>query len=253
MGKIITGALIGVALFGFAGFASASSINASAIFDEQTEAWGNPGDDLDITLRIEAEVGEVVHAIETDYIGDSRAPVCHDISNFQGNQQRDVSVDSTLPPNTDDYGFEVRVFTADNMNEANALKGNTACTGDNELDYDESDVVHVLPDGDSSDDDNGSGSSDNDEDSVLSVILAWIQAQMSGGSTPTPSSACAELQDKLLGTQDNVYNNANVMLQGFLLSEGMSIPALAAGASFGYKGPQTNAALQSWKASHQCI
>lgn len=102
----------------------------------------------------------------------------------------------------------------------------------------------------------GNTSGSPSQTSVLAAILAWIQGHSGSGTpapAPAPSTACATLNTKLLGTMDNTYNSANVMLQGYLLSEGESIPALAAGASFGYKGPQTNAALSHFKAAHQCI
>lgn len=90
------------------------------------------------------------------------------------------------------------------------------------------------------------------------TILASLQAILLKltPTTPTPpasSTKCTALQSKMLGTQMNVYNQANVQLQGFLLSEGQSIPALTAGASFGYFGPQTASALTSFKAMNQCL
>ncbi len=86
----------------------------------------------------------------------------------------------------------------------------------------------------------------------IAALVASIKASLTP-ATPAPSNKCAEVNAKLVGTMDNTYNSANVKLQGYLLSEGMSIPALAAGASFGYKGQQTNAALAQFKASNQCI
>lgn len=91
--------------------------------------------------------------------------------------------------------------------------------------------------------------------SSFAEFLAAIKAAMTPAPTtpvPTVSTACATLSTKLVGTVDNSYNDANVRLQGYLLSEGASIPALAAGASFGYKGPQTRAAVSAFVVSHNC-
>ena len=69
---------------------------------------------------------------------------------------------------------------------------------------------------------------------------------------PAPSGKCAELNVKMMGAQKYGRNQINVQLQGYLLSEGMSIPALAAGASFGFYGDQTQSAINAFKGMHNC-
>lgn len=83
---------------------------------------------------------------------------------------------------------------------------------------------------------------------------AFQQWKNSQNSTPAPSSKCAILTTKLAGTVDNAYSAANKVLQGFLISEGFDykMPALSAGASFGYKGDQTRSAVEAFKTANSC-
>lgn len=99
------------------------------------------------------------------------------------------------------------------------------------------------------------GSSNNDMQTWMAFLMNYFKPATTTPTTSNPpvaTTACAQLTTKLMGTLDNVYNDANVRLQGFLLSEGASIPALKAGASFGYKGPQTRAAVSWFSSVHGC-
>lgn len=93
---------------------------------------------------------------------------------------------------------------------------------------------------------------------TLSTILAGIQALLAKMSTPAPAPTpvpagkCAVLSEHSVGAMYGVRNQANVVLQGYLLGEGASIPALAAGASFGFFGPQTQMALSNFKSANGC-
>ncbi len=94
---------------------------------------------------------------------------------------------------------------------------------------------------------------------LVNTLTAEVNALLHPTTTPaivttsSTSGTCAQLAGAMIGTQMNVYNNANQVLQGFLLFQHESIPALAAGASFGYFGPQTQAALTSFKAQYGCM
>lgn len=95
--------------------------------------------------------------------------------------------------------------------------------------------------------------------SQLSKEIADLMAKLSGPVTPpTPvvSPACTAFSAAMNGAvqgQSQKYAGApNVKLQGFLLSQGESIPALAAGAAFGFYGVQTSAAVAAFNASNHC-
>lgn len=105
---------------------------------------------------------------------------------------------------------------------------------------------------------NTSNNSNSSGDSTPSWFQQWVNSWNASHPTPSPtpapttSSQCAALTSKLVGTMDNVYNDANVRLQGYLLSEGASIPALKAGASFGFKGIQTRSAVSMFMSANNC-
>jgi len=98
---------------------------------------------------------------------------------------------------------------------------------------------------------------------AVSNLTAQVNCVMTGGTwsgtacvpkpAPVVNTSCAQLAAKSVGTVPWSRNRANVVLQGFLLSEGESIPALAAGASFGFYGQQTTDAVAHFKAVHACI
>lgn len=103
---------------------------------------------------------------------------------------------------------------------------------------------------------NSAGSHTSQLDALIALLTKLIAGGTVGGSTPPPSAdpACAAFTAANVGTQPNVYNDSNVRLQGFLLSQGASIPALKAGAAFGYYGNQTTAALGVWRSQHaSCV
>lgn len=87
---------------------------------------------------------------------------------------------------------------------------------------------------------------------TLTAMLAKLNAAPVTPPAPVTLPACTTLAAKMIGAQYGVRNQSNVMLQGYLLSEGESIPALAAGASFGLWLDQTNAALMHFKSVHGC-
>ncbi len=85
-------------------------------------------------------------------------------------------------------------------------------------------------------------------------FMAAIKAAIGPATPPAPTvnPQCTAIGVKMLGTVPGAYAPANVKLQGFLLSEGASIPALAAGASFGFYGPQTAAAVAWFNTTNGC-
>jgi hypothetical protein len=88
---------------------------------------------------------------------------------------------------------------------------------------------------------------------LMSQIAAFIHPVTP--PAPTTSAACAAFAEANKGTQMGVYNNANIGLQGFLLSpQGgrQSIPALTAGAAFGFYGNQTASAVASFQSMNHC-
>lgn len=90
---------------------------------------------------------------------------------------------------------------------------------------------------------------------VVAQLAAQIQALLHPVTPPAPtvSPVCTAYGQAAAGTMFGTKNDANVRLQGFLLSQGMSIPALAAGAAFGFDGTQTEAARATFVNANHCI
>lgn len=244
-----------VMLFGGVGLASAATFSNVEFQNGQTTVEGTGGSNVTATFRVVVGVNEVVEQIQTDVIGDGLAPVCTSVGGTLGLEQgtHNVSIQVKLPPNTGTHNLDVQgsgiygAFRADD------------CVGDVVGSASFAGALRVVATGSGN-----TGSSTSDLQSLIADLVKQVSCLSTGGTwatgvctpkptAPAPSTKCAAVNAKLIGTVDNSYNSANVMLQGYLLSEGMSIPALAAGASFGYKGPQTNAALAQFKAMNQCI
>lgn len=102
------------------------------------------------------------------------------------------------------------------------------------------------------------GSSVGNSNTALSAIMTALQAIIAkltapvAAPVPSTSAVCAAYAQAAAGSMPGTTNSANVRLQGFLLSQGASIPALAAGASFGFDGPQTEAARAMFVGANQC-
>lgn len=237
MKKYLIGSSVAMALPFLAIAASFTNVS----FDNgDVTVQGTGGSTVNATFRVVVPAGQVVERIETDVLGDSLAPVCTEVGGSLGLQEgtHDVTLSVKLPPNTGTYNLQVR---------GSGIYGafhTVDCTNDNVGTANFASALKVVADANS----NTGGSS-----STPSWFTAWLLS-MGFGSTPAPvvKTQCTALNAKLVGTVDNTYNSANVKLQGFLLSEGASIPALEAGASFGFKGPQTNAAVALFKVINNC-
>ncbi len=85
--------------------------------------------------------------------------------------------------------------------------------------------------------------------------MAAIKAGLGfGGTTPAPTvnPKCAALTSHMNGAMYGATSNSNAVLQGYLLGEGASIPALKAGAAFGFYGAQTANAVNWYKMANNC-
>jgi len=215
--------------------ASAATITNNTFSNGDVTIGANGGSSINGTLHVVVGQNEVVQFLGVKV--DSLAEKCTAVNYQQGTY--DIPYSAVVPPNTGSYSFNARVAgkwggvpsvdCGDNV-IANISVGN---------------AVTVLP---------GSSSTTVGGVSQLSELLAALKALLQGNTAPAPtqSTACANLTAKMMGTQSGTYNPANIKLQGFLLSEGESIPALAAGASFGFFGSQTQAAVNSYRTAHNC-
>lgn len=222
-----------------------------------TNATIQPGDDFEVTVNADVNDGDEVEYFRIRLIDTDNNVVstdCQAVGRVRDVNDKDIRFNTETPNDIPNGMYDVQLLPFGIGGEAQSNK----CDLDNDFPGDQQTYSNRLfvDDGDdivgNDNNNNGSGSSVSQWDQIMAAIMALTNA-VTHPVTPAPSGKCAAVNAKLVGTVDNTYNQANVQLQGYLLSEGESIPALAAGASFGFKGPQTNAALSHFKASNQCL
>ena len=239
----VAGFVAGASMLAVAAPAMAASFTNVEFQNGDVTVQGSGGSTVNATFRVVIGPGEVVEKIQTDVTSDGLAPVCTDVGGSLGLQEgtHNITLPIKLPPNTGTYTLNV---------QGSGIFGGFAtvdCTSNVVGSASFGSALKVVANGSSTGDLGG------DEPSWLAALMALLTKLTGNDTTPPATNAkCTELNAKLVGTMDNTYNDANVRLQGFLLSEGASIPALKAGASFGYKGNQTNSAISWFKATNQC-
>lgn len=263
MNKLVT-AVLGIAMLAVATPAFAATVSSNAIFNGQTQVYGNAGSSADISFQVDVPAGQVLHAIRTKV--DGQATVCTAIGPFEGAQTVDVPVSITLPPNTNNSGYNLiaDLYYTDTLPQAEAMTDNLACTssvGGSHVNlgaYNGGTVVNVLPTS------GGSTTTGTTSTSPWQAAINALTAQIaaiaklvtpaSGSTTPAPTTntKCAVLAQKMVGAAYGTRNSANIVLQGYLLSESEQIPALAAGSSFGLWLNQTQDAVNHFKSVNSC-
>ena len=242
--------LVIVFAFAFALTAFATDVT-NATFDDEPTIDVKPNERFDVTVRIVVPNGEVVENIETDITPDGRAPVCHEgFELHEGTHFVDLDLKAPSNVDLDGYDLDIDTFGIFGPNTTVACDDDDHNGGDG---FDE--VIRVVGSGSGSnggDDDGGETIFGLSFDDFLAAVIAAITGNTGGPAPANPQ--CEMLDDKMFGTQFGVTNQANGRLQGFLLSEGMSIPALENNtAPFGYWGPQTQGAINSYKSVHGCL
>jgi len=227
--------------------ASAASITNVQFSNNQTTTSCTAGETVNMTFRVNVPSGEVVELGQVDVLGDNIAPALPSILGGDLGLQEgpnDVQMSVICPQNTGYYSVQ--------FNTAGIYGGQRAVTMSDGVTSSAtfSNAIRVTATGTTS----GSTTvGSNDAISQLQAMVAALIAKLNPTpATPVTSTKCAALAEHMGGAMFGVKNQANVTLQGYLLGEGASIPALAAGASFGFWGPQTQAALVAFKAANGC-
>ncbi len=225
-----------------------------AIFDGQDEVTLGVNGTIDVNAFIEVDAGEVLYAVSTDVIGsgDNLPRQCHTFSPIQGAQSTEKTFDHEVGSNTGDFGFRVNGYVASNMNEANALQDvGDGCNGAFDTLYNQSDVVHIVPSGSSSNNDLGSVSY---WQGLIADLTKQVNCLISGQDYDAVTKQCKAkpVVKPAYCAQASTYTawygqtGPNVSAyQSFLISNGFSIPAGATG----YFGNQTQAAAGAMSAS----
>lgn len=223
----------------------------------QTTTDCTAGQTVNFTARVNVPSGEVVEKIQVDVLSDSLAPaLAQDVGGTLGLQegQHDVSLTAPCPQNTGYYTIEVRGAGIFGGQRSNSITDGVVSVNTF------SNALRVVASGSTG----GNNSPQDTAPNWLTALMAQMQAQMAaliaslkpgtGGGVPVPpvSSSCQAYKESKMGAVRNVYNDANIRLQGFLLSKGASIPALAAGAAFGFWGDQTESARVWFNSTNNC-
>ena len=226
------------AMFLSVGIASAASVTDVTFNDDESSVKVSANETIDAELRIVVGAGEEVEFVETDFDNDNRAAKCADLNErlLEGTHYVDISLKAPKDKGT----FDLDVATFGLAGVANA--GDCSAGYQNGSDS-FGNVVRVRSDANDEDNDTLSGLQAQIE------ALKTLIAKLTGGA---PSGKCAVLAQKIAGSVQGVSHPGNVVLQGYLLGEGANIPALAAGASFGFFGPQTMAAVAQFKTVNSC-
>lgn len=226
--------------------ASAASISNPLFSNGQTSVDATGGATVSGTFTLTVGPGEVVEWLRTQ--SDPSQPfVDTSVGGQLGYQEQvytSVPFSVKVPPNTGTYSPTVQ--------GSGIFGGSRAINGGDSVVFgpDALGTVRVVATGGSSSDPVVAGSDD-----FWTKLAATIAAIFKANTpAPTPvSTACQTLTAKLQGTQMGVTSTMNGQLQGFLISEGMSIPLLQSNqAPFGFFGSQTNSAVMQYRSVHGC-
>lgn len=258
--KMIALGAFAVALL-FAGTASAA-VNfdgiAPVVFDNgdgwESNVDTSAGDTIRARLILDITGDSDVNAVSYDFIGDFIPKVCIQLPNEQTQSINDfpVEIDMVAPKTAGSWDVQFVAYGNDgpetDFNCTNAV--DTQNVNDRV-------IVNVGSVNTAGSTGGGSGVVGN---SVLSQLMAQVAelakvvANMGKPATPPAASGkCAALASKMTGAIQGTTASGNIVLQGYLLSEGANIPALAAGAAFGFYGPQTAAAVSWFKSVNACL
>ncbi len=221
----------------------AASISDARFSNNQTNIDATGGTTVNGTFTLTVGTGEVVEWFRSLPAGNpfTEASVGGQLG-YQEGVYTNVPFSVKTPPNTGTYNIDVQ--------GAGIYGGNRAINGGDNVVLGATSVgtVRVVANGST---DVGGSTGGVFGFSSFADFMAAIKAAMTPPA-PTVSPACAAYAQANAGTEVNVYSDANVRLQGFLLSQGASIPALKAGASFGFDGPQTQAAVAWFQGLNHC-
>lgn len=249
MNKLIKGSIIAAGILAAAPFAMAASISNPLFSNGQTTIDATGGATVSGTFTLTVNPGEVVEWLRTQ--SDPSQPfVDASVGGPLGKEEQvytNVPFSVKVPPNTGTYMPTVQ--------GAGTFGGNRSINGGDNVVLGATGLGTVRVVANASDTTSGSTSAFDQLSALVASLAAQVQALLHPVTpvpTPATSAVCTAYAQASAGAVMNVTNSANVRLQGFLLSQGASIPALAAGASFGFYGPQSQAAVGWFQAANHC-
>lgn len=259
----IASVLAGAAMLLSAGTAFAATPN-NVLFDNGVgNVPATPGSTVNMNLYVTTSNSEAVESVFVTFPGAgglAEQGACYTVSPSYDSAQSPaggwlVSAEVTVPDHVGTWPVRVRTYgvagDGANLNCVGSSNGTGLFNNRITVSDDNTPTGSLTPN-------SGGSTTTTGSTADLMAQIAALTAQINAilhPATPAPAPAstlCSQLTNAMVGAQMNVYNSGNISLQGFLLYQHQSIPALAAGASFGFWGPQTNAALASFKAQNSC-
>ncbi len=246
MFKKTLGVVLGLGLFvGGALTASAAANLTFLTVDGGTNATVTEGSTVEAKATFDITTSTDVESISWELVGSGLPKTCVDVADRIADGTFTASFDVDTK-GASEGTWDVRISTyGDDGADVSNLCENTDLS-DTQLFTDRITVTDTV-------DDNQTGSHSSDG------VPAWFKAFLdkffpTTGSNPTPSTSavCVAYNQANMGTMPNSYSPSNVKLQGFLLSQGASIPALEQGAAFGFYGNQTTAAVGWFNSLNHC-
>lgn len=235
-------------------FAAVTVQDIGTLFDGKTSTNVDAGDDFTVLFTADATSGDEIEYVRTrveDQDGQVIFNRCTNVGRKTGNDV-EIEVEASTPSDTPQGNLDVLidVFGMGGVAQVDGCSGSPL---DGETFEDR---VRVGDNTQSAQSNNVGNSSMSALQAMIAQLTAAITALTNGGgtSTGTPNTAkCSALASKMSGGVQGTTASGNIVLQGYLLSEGANIPALAAGAAFGFWGPQTSAAISWFKTLNKCL
>lgn len=263
MRKVISTAIGLLAFAPVAAFAAVSFDPIAPLVFDNGNGWesavdGSAGASFKARAVINVTNDDDVNAISFDKIGDFVPRVCIQFDEVtQTVSNLPVDFDMTFPNTIGSHDYVVRLYGVNGAGkDFNCTDSNVVST----LNLNDRIVTNIGNTNSAGNTGGGSGSVGNSALAQLQALVASLAKQVSDlvnkpttPPAPAPSGKCATLATKMSGGMQGTTASGNIVLQGYLLSEGANIPALAAGAAFGYWGQQTQAAINWFKTMNQCI
>lgn len=223
-----------LALFGFAGVASAANFSNVEFENGDVEIQGKGGETVEASVRVVVGDNEVVECFQWDVLGDNLGPKQKFVGGSRGLEQGThwIDFDVKLPPNTGTYDLDVQ--GAGIFGGQKAVDCDDNVVGDNTF----GDALRVV--GSSNDDDDDLGGDDDNTPAWVKALIAAIL-----GNKPAKPAYCTQVNAAVFtygmtGPTVSAY-------QSLLISNGFAIPAGATG----FFGSQS--ALAHAQAKAACI
>lgn len=236
-------------------FAAVTVQDIGTLFDGKTSTNVDAGDEFTVLFTADATSGDEIEYVRTrveDQDGQVIFNRCTNVGRKTGNDV-EIEVEASTPSDTPQGNLDVLidVFGMGGVAQVDGCSGSSL---DGETFEDRVRVGDNTQDAQSN---NVGNSSMSALQAMIAQLTAAITALTNGGGTSTGSTNTAKCEaiKPYLSAPANTYSAVGVQLQSaLLLDDPYSIPALAAGSTVkqGYRGPQTESALATYKTKYGC-